>query len=178
VKLLALTLMTLSLVFTIAVIAQTPQSKSSVAVVVPEQTRNAMQIMRDGSQQITKGPAANFTGSAQVKPLVSAHYPSRATAGQVTFDPGSRSAWHTHPLGQALIVTEGAGWVQQWGGVVQQIRKGDVVWTPPGVKHWHGATPNTSMTHITVQEELGGKNVEWMEKVSDEQYHTEAQQPR
>jgi quercetin dioxygenase-like cupin family protein len=127
---------------------------------------------------MAKGAAANFTGSVQVEPLVSAHYPSRATAGQVTFDPGSRSAWHTHPLGQALIVTEGVGWVQQWGGVVQEIRKGDVVWTPPGVKHWHGATPNTSMTHITVQEEFGGKNVEWMEKVSDEQYHTEAQQPR
>ncbi len=93
------------------------------------------------------------------------------SGGKVTFEAGARSAWHTHPFGQILIVTEGTGWIQQWGGPIEEIRKGDVIWIPAGVKHWHGATPNTAMTHIAIQEELNGKAVEWMEQVTDEQYH-------
>src|SRR5713226_718735 len=118
----------------------------------------------------SKGPAEHFTGSVQIEPLFFAHDPSRTSGGKVTFEPGARSAWHTHPLGQILIVTDGTGWIQQWGGPIQEIRTGDVIWIPAGVKHWHGATPNTSMTHIAIQEQLNGKAVEWMEKVTDEQY--------
>jgi quercetin dioxygenase-like cupin family protein len=102
--------------------------------------------------------------------LFQANSPSRSSGAFVTFEPGARSAWHTHPLGQILIVTAGSGRVQRWGGPIEEIRPGDVVWTPPGQKHWHGASPRTAMTHIAVQEQVDGKNVEWMEKVSDEQY--------
>jgi len=105
-----------------------------------------------------------------LSPFFDAHDPSRATGGRVTFETGARTAWHTHPLGQTLIITAGTGWIQQWGGPIEEIREGDVVWIPPGIKHWHGATPRTAMTHIAIQELLNGKNVEWMEKVSDEQY--------
>ncbi|XAH26299.1 cupin domain-containing protein [Xylophilus sp. GW821-FHT01B05] len=129
-----------------------------------------MVLTRSGSQPSFKGPAQNFTGAVRVDPLFQPKEPSRTSAGAVTFEPGARSAWHTHPLGQTLIVTAGAGWVQQEGGEKQQIKPGDVVWTPPGVKHWHGATASNSMTHIAIQESLGGKNVEWMDKVTDEQY--------
>jgi quercetin dioxygenase-like cupin family protein len=129
-----------------------------------------MVIARAGSQASTKGPAQNFTGSVRVDPLFGVRAPSSASGGAVTFEPGARSAWHTHPMGQVLIVTAGAGRIQQWGGVVEQIRPGDVIWTPPGVKHWHGAAPTTAVTHIAIQESANGKNVEWMEKVSDEQY--------
>jgi 4-carboxymuconolactone decarboxylase len=130
-----------------------------------------MIVTRKGSQPSTAGPAQNFTGSVRVDPLFAAHEPpSRVSAAMVTFPPGARSAWHTHPLGQNLIVTAGAGWVQQEGGEKYEIRPGDVVWTPPGVKHWHGATATESLTHIAVQESLDGKNVEWMEKVTDQQY--------
>jgi quercetin dioxygenase-like cupin family protein len=106
----------------------------------------------------------------QIEPLFSAHDPSRVIGGSVTFQTGARTAWHTHPLGQILIVTAGVGWVAQWGGPVQEIREGDVVWIPAGVKHWHGATPNTAMTHIAILEESNGNSGEWLEKVSDEQY--------
>lgn len=116
------------------------------------------------------GPPENFTGTVRVEPLHAATAPSRVSAGRVTFEPGARSAWHTHPLGQTLIVTAGTGWVQQEGGPKEEIKAGDVIWTPPGVKHWHGATATSSMTHVAVQESLDGKVVEWMEKVSDEQY--------
>jgi quercetin dioxygenase-like cupin family protein len=102
--------------------------------------------------------------------LFNANPPSRRSGGRVTFEPGARSAWHTHPLGQTLVVTAGTGWIQQWGGPIQEIREGDVVWIPPGQKHWHGATPTTRMTHIAITEFLEAKNVEWMEQVSDEQY--------
>jgi len=129
-----------------------------------------MVIARAGSQASTKGPAQNFTGSVRVDPLFAARAPSAVSGGAVSFEPGARSAWHTHPMGQVLIVTAGAGRIQQWGGAVQQIRPGDVIWTPPGVKHWHGAAPTTAVTHIAIQESANGKNVEWMEKVSDEQY--------
>ncbi len=111
-----------------------------------------------------------MTGTVLVQPLFSANDRSRATGGKVTFEPGARTAWHTHPLGQTLIVTAGTGWIQQWGGPIEEIRQGDVVWIPPGTKHWHGATATTSITHIAIQEQLDGKTVEWMEKVGDEQY--------
>jgi len=122
------------------------------------------------SQKVIAGAADRFTGTVRVQSLFDAKEPSRSSGGEVTFQPGARSAWHTHPLGQILIVTDGVGWVQQWSGPVQVIRKGDVVWIPAGVKHWHGATPTTTMTHIAFQEQLDGTAVNWLEKVTDEQY--------
>jgi len=122
------------------------------------------------SQKVIAGAPNRFTGTVRVQALFDARELSRSSGGQVTFQPGARSAWHTHPLGQILIVTDGVGWVQQWGGPVQVIRKGDVAWIPAGVKHWHGATPATTMTHIAFQEQLDGKAVDWLEKVTDEQY--------
>jgi 4-carboxymuconolactone decarboxylase len=135
----------------------------------------AIVITRGGSQPSRQGPAENFTGSVRVDPLFPANEPSRTSGAYVTFEPGARAAWHTHPLGQTLIVTAGIGRVQRWGGPVEEIRPGDVVWIPPGLKHWHGASPTTGMTHIAIQEQVDGKNVEWMEKVSDEQYRTPVQ---
>jgi quercetin dioxygenase-like cupin family protein len=129
-----------------------------------------MDIKRSGSQPTGIGPAEYFTGTVCIDPLFQANAPARATGASVTFEPGARTAWHTHPLGQTLIVTSGCGWVQRWGGPVEEIHSGDVVWIPPGAKHWHGAAPTTAMTHIAIQEQLDGKAVDWMEKVSDEQY--------
>src|SRR3954452_7436993 len=129
-----------------------------------------MDIQRNGSKPSGKGPAEFFTGSVRIDPLIQTTAPARVGGAIVTFEPGARSAWHTHPLGQMLIVTAGCGLVQSWGGPVEVIRPGDVVWCPPGEKHWHGATATTAMTHIAILENLDGKNVEWMEKVSDEQY--------
>lgn len=129
-----------------------------------------MEIKRSGSQPSGKGPAEYFTGNVRIDPLFEAPDPARARGASVTFEPGARSAWHTHPLGQTLIVTSGFGWVQSEGGPKQEIRRGDVAWCPPNEKHWHGATPTTAMTHIAIQEPLDGKVVHWMEKVSDEQY--------
>jgi quercetin dioxygenase-like cupin family protein len=129
-----------------------------------------MEIKRCGSQPSVRGPADYFTGTVRIDPLFEAPEPARVRGASVTFEPGARSAWHTHPLGQTLIVTAGCGWTQCWGGPVEEIRPGDVIWCPPGVKHWHGATPMTAMTHIALQEALNGKVVEWMEKVGDEQY--------
>jgi len=137
---------------------------------VPQTPPSSIRITRSDSLQPKKASADYFTGAVQVQELFPADDPSRTSGGKVTFEPGARSAWHTHPLGQILIVTDGTGWVQQWGGPIEEIRKGDVIWIPPGVKHWHGATPTTAMTHIAIQEQLNGKAVEWMEKVSDEQY--------
>jgi len=134
------------------------------------ESSQAITVTRSGSQPSRQGPADNFTGSVRIDPLFNATAPSRTSGGRVTFEPGARTAWHTHPLGQTLIVTAGTGWVQEWGGPTQEIREGDVVWIPPGQKHWHGATPTSTMTHIAIQEFLEGKNVNWMEKVSDEQY--------
>jgi 4-carboxymuconolactone decarboxylase len=134
-------------------------------------SQSTMTVTRKGTQASSQGPAEYFTGSVRVDPLFPIHGPeSRVSAVTVTFQPGARSAWHTHPLGQALIVTGGVGWVQQLGGEKYEIRPGDVVWTPPGVEHWHGAPPNESLTHIALQETLDGKNVQWMEKVTDPQY--------
>jgi len=129
-----------------------------------------MDIKRAGSQPSTKGPADWFTGLVRIDPLFQATAPARATAAVVTFEPGARTAWHTHPLGQTLIVTGGCGRAQRWGGPVEEIRPGDVLWFPPGEKHWHGAAPITAMTHIAIQELLEGKAVDWMEKVSEQQY--------
>jgi quercetin dioxygenase-like cupin family protein len=129
-----------------------------------------MDIKRSGSQPSTKGPAEWFTGTVRIDPLFEAPEPARVHGASVTFEPGARTAWHTHPLGQHLIVTSGLGWTQCWGGPKEEIRPGDVIWCPPGVKHWHGATPTSAMTHIAIQEALNGKVVEWMEKVSEEQY--------
>ena len=129
-----------------------------------------MDIKRSGSQRSENGPAEYFTGTVRIDPLAQAAAPARVLAVSVTFESGARTAWHTHPLGQTLIVTSGRGWVQSEGGPKEEIRPGDVVWCPPGEKHWHGATPTTAMTHIAIVEQLDGKAVEWMEKVSDEQY--------
>jgi quercetin dioxygenase-like cupin family protein len=129
-----------------------------------------MDIKRSGSRPSGKGPAEYFTGNVRIDPLFEAPDPARVRGASVTFEPGARSAWHTHPLGQTLIVTSGCGWVQSEGAPKMEIRPGDVVWCPPKEKHWHGATPTTAMTHIAIQEQLDGKVVEWMEKVSDEQY--------
>jgi len=129
-----------------------------------------MEIKRTGSQPSGKGPAEYFTGAVRVDPLFQAAEPARAVGASVTFEPGARTAWHTHPLGQTLIVTSGRGWAQLWGGQREEIRPGDVVWFAPGEKHWHGATDTTAVTHIAIQERLDGKAVEWMEQVNDEQY--------
>ena len=129
-----------------------------------------MDIRRSGSQAQRKGPAEYFTGNVRIDPVFDAPDPARLRSAIVTFEPGARTAWHTHPLGQLLIVIEGTGWAQHWGGPVEEIRKGDVVWFPPGEKHWHGAAPSTSMTHIAIQEALNGSPVEWLEQVSDDQY--------
>ncbi len=129
-----------------------------------------MDIKRSGSRPSGKGPADYFTGSVRVDPLIEAKEPARVRGAHVTFEPGARTAWHTHPLGQTLIVTSGLGWVQRQGGPVEEIRPGDVVWFEPGEKHWHGATATTAMSHIAIQEALNGSAVAWMEKVSDEDY--------
>jgi quercetin dioxygenase-like cupin family protein len=130
-----------------------------------------MDITRIGSQASTKGPTDWFTGTVRIDPLFQANAPARAAGASVTFEPGARTAWHTHPLGQTLIVTSGCGWAQREGGPIEEIHPGDVVWFSPGEKHWHGATPKTAMTHFAIQEALDGKAVDWMEKVSEEQYH-------
>jgi quercetin dioxygenase-like cupin family protein len=129
-----------------------------------------MDIRRSGSQPSGKGTADYFTGTVRIDPLVEAPAPARVRAASVTFEPGARTAWHSHPLGQTLIVVSGCGRAQRWGGRVEEIRPGDVIWFPPGEKHWHGAGPTTAMTHIAVQEALDGKAAEWMEQVSDDQY--------
>jgi quercetin dioxygenase-like cupin family protein len=129
-----------------------------------------MDIKRSGSQPSVKGPAEYFTGTVRRDPLFQANDPARAFGASVTFEPGARTAWHTHPLGQTLIITYGCGWVQRWGGPVEIIRPGDVVSISPGEKHWHGATATTAMTHIAIQEKIDGRMVDWMEQVNDEQY--------
>ena len=156
-KLLAATAIALAL--TAPALAQEPQ---------------AIEIARSASQPSRQGPAENFTGAVRVDPLFGAKNPSRASGAYVTFERGARSAWHTHPLGQTLIVTAGSGRVQNWGGPIQEIRPGDVVRIPPGIKHWHGASPDSAMTHIAIQEHVDGKTVDWLEKVSDAQYDERA----
>jgi quercetin dioxygenase-like cupin family protein len=131
-----------------------------------------MEIRRIGSQPSRKGPFEYFTGTVRIDPLFEAADPARVAGASVTFEPGARTAWHTHPLGQTLIVTAGKGRVQRWGGQIEEISPADVVWFPPGEKHWHGASPTTAMTHIAIHERLDGKVVDWMEKVSDDQYQS------
>ena len=143
---------------------------AGVAFAQPIQGSTAMQIRRAGSVPSAKGPADYFTGTVRVDPMFPATAPSRVNGSHVTFEPGARSNWHTHPLGQTLVITSGLGWVQREGGPIEEMRPGDVILVPPGLKHWHGASPMTAMTHIAIQEALDGKAVEWMEKVSDEQY--------
>lgn len=141
-------------------------------IISRQAAQNSREIMitRNGSHPSFSGPADYFTGSVHVDLLFKAHDPSRTTGGRVTFEPGARTAWHAHPFGQHLIVLAGSGRVQRWDGPIEEIKAGDVVWFPPGLKHWHGAAPTVGMTHIAIQEELGGKSVDWLEKVSDEQY--------
>lgn len=129
-----------------------------------------MEIKRSGSQPSNKGPAEYFTGTVRIDPLFQVKDPARAAGNSVTFEPGARTAWHTHPLGQTLIVTAGCGRAQRLGGPIEEIRPGDVICFAPGEKHWHGAAPTTAMTHIAIQEQIDGKMVDWMEEVSDEQY--------
>jgi len=137
-----------------------------------------MEIKRVGMQSSAKGPADWFTGTVRIDPLFEAPEPARVRGASVTFEPGARTAWHTHPLGQTLIVTSGLGWAQRWSGPIEEIRSGDVVWFAPNEKHWHGATPTTAMTHIAIQEALNAKVVEWMEHVTDEIYLSGKQEGR
>ncbi len=129
-----------------------------------------MEIKRSGSQPSGKGPADYFTGQVRIDPLFNPPEPARIATAHVTFEPGARTAWHTHPLGQTLIVTAGCGWAQRAGGPVEEIRAGDVVWFPPGERHWHGATATTAMSHIALQERLDGETVKWLDHVTEEQY--------
>ncbi|HTD23536.1 MAG TPA: cupin domain-containing protein [Terriglobales bacterium] len=143
---------------------------SKIMLLVQPKEFQKMEIKRVGSQPSVKGPSEWFTGSVRIDPLFQAPDPAFVQGASVTFEPGARTAWHTHPLGQTLIVTSGCGWAQREGGPIEEIRPGDVVWFSPGEKHWHGATPATAMTHIAIQERLNGKVVDWMEQVSNEQY--------
>lgn len=143
----------------------------TLAMAAQAQTPAGQQIARAGSQASVAGPEQFFTGRVRVDPVWPANEHINASGGMVTFEPGARSAWHTHPAGQRLLVVSGVGLTQEWGKPVQEIRAGDTVWCPPNVKHWHGASPTTAMSHLAVTVNLNGKNVEWMEKVSDEQYH-------
>ena len=129
-----------------------------------------MRISRSGSQPSSKGPADYFTGTVRIDPLFQPEAPARAASASVTFEPGARTAWHTHPLGQTLHIASGVGRVQSWGGPVREVRAGDTVWISPGEKHWHGAAPDHGMEHIAMQEQQGGEVVQWLEPVSDEQY--------
>lgn len=142
--------------------------------VASSQASRPITITRSGSQPTLTGPPENFTGSARIVRLLRPNAPARTSVSNVTFEPGARTAWHTHPLGQILIVTAGTGWVQAWGRPVDEMREGDVLWTPPGVKHWHGATRTTGVTHLAIVENLPGSAVEWMEQVSDQQYRRES----
>lgn len=144
--------------------------RSQVISYSTHKQKSPMEIKKAGTQPSAKGPSDWFTGTVRIDPLFQANAPARAAGANVTFEPGARTAWHTHPLGQTLVVTSGFGWAQCEGEPIEELRPGDVVWFPPGVKHWHGASPTTAMTHIAIQEALDGKVVEWLEKVSDEQY--------
>jgi len=142
----------------------------SVVASQVSQRRITMEIKRSGTEASRKGPVDWFTGTVRIDPLFQAPEPARVSGGHVTFEPGARTAWHTHPLGQTLIITSGLGWVQREGGPIEEVRPGDVVWFPPGEKHWHGASASTAMTHIAIQESLNGKSGDWLEKVGDAQY--------
>lgn len=160
---LATAILTLSLLVTMSVF-------SGTAMAAEGSNNPQIAIMRADSLPSSKGPSTNFTGNVRVEPIFPANESAPYSASYVTFEPGARTAWHAHPAGQRLIITAGIGWVQQWGGPIVEVRTGDAVWIPPDVKHWHGASPTESMTHISLAGAVKGKNAEWMEKVSDEQY--------
>jgi quercetin dioxygenase-like cupin family protein len=151
-----------------AMLAAVPMSMADAATAGADEQR--MEISRAQTRPAAPGPAETFTGEVSVTPLFGTNDVRTSSSGRVAFRPCARSAWHTHPAGQTLIVTDGTGWVQQWGQDKQQLNAGDVVWTPPGVKHWHGATDSTALTHIAIQEHVNGSGVDWLEHVSDEQY--------
>jgi quercetin dioxygenase-like cupin family protein len=150
--------------------AATAQVAPPVAASLPSGVEAPLVVYRAGTNASVKAPRDFFTGEVRLDPLNTAKAPSRATTAYVTFAPGARTAWHAHPLGQTLVVTSGVGRVQRWGAPVEIIRPGDAVWIPPGVKHWHGAAPTTAMTHFAVTETLDGRNVDWLEPVTDDQY--------
>jgi quercetin dioxygenase-like cupin family protein len=156
------------LTFAASVLAFPAITRAQAAIIEGKEAK--MDIKRAGTTPSAKGPTDWFTGTVRIDSLFDRPPPARVGGASVTFEPGARTAWHTHPLGQTLIVTFGCGWVQRWGGPVEEIRPGDVVWFPPGEKHWHGATATTAMTHIAIQEKLDGKAVDWLEHVTDEQY--------
>jgi len=164
-KLIVASFLALSLL--VSASAQSNQASTVSAVVQDSQT---IKITRSGTLASQQGPAENFTGSVSIQFLEQARPPARTSSALVTFQPGARTAWHSHPLGQILIVTAGAGRVQRWGDAIDEIKQGDIVWIPPGQKHWHGASPTSSMSHIAIVEALDGKSADWMEKVSDAQY--------
>ena len=172
-KLLAATIMSLFLFA--SAFAQTNQPGTASGSGAPSTASSGdsqtIRITRSGSQPSAKGSVEYFTGAVRIDSRFQGSNPARVGGGIVTFEPGARTAWHTHPLGQTLIVTAGAGLIQQWGGPIQEMKQGDVVWIPPGVKHWHGATATTGMSHIAIAEALEGKAAHWMEKVGDEQYN-------
>lgn len=143
----------------------------SIRIYAKENNAMSQKVTKNGTQASIKGSDKFFTGDVRIDPLFPATSPSRTSGAYVTFEPGARSAWHTHPLGQTLVVTSGVGFTQEWSGPIVEIHPGDVITCPPGVKHWHGASPHIAMTHLSVVEELDGKNVEWLEKVTDEQYY-------
>jgi quercetin dioxygenase-like cupin family protein len=171
-KLLAATIISLSVLALASANADQPSatSRGGALQAASNGESQMINIKRSGSQPSAKGSVEYFTGAVRIDSRFQRSDPVRVGGGIVTFEPGARTAWHTHPLGQTLIVTAGAGLIQQWGGPIQEIKQGDVVWIPPGAKHWHGATATTGMTHIAIAEVLEGKAVHWMEKVSDEQY--------
>jgi quercetin dioxygenase-like cupin family protein len=154
----------------IALAALVPNAALAPTGYAQQQERPTVNIARAGSQPSNKGPADWFTGTVRIDPLFTSPAPARAAGATVTFEPGARTAWHTHPLGQTLVVVFGLGRVQRDGGPIEEIRPGDVVWIPPNVKHWHGASPTTAMTHIAIQEALDGTMVQWLEHVTDNQY--------
>ncbi|MBI5580161.1 MAG: cupin domain-containing protein [Deltaproteobacteria bacterium] len=158
-----------AMLFSISLLLSTGTFESQA--VAAEAIKKSQTISRAGSQLSVKGPAEYFTGNVRVDPLFPANDSAPFSSAYVTFEPGARSAWHIHPKGQHLLVTAGVGRTGEWEGKVDEIKAGDVIWCPPGVKHWHGASPTTAMTHIAITGTLDGKNVEWMEKVSDEQYN-------
>jgi 4-carboxymuconolactone decarboxylase len=166
-----------AVVLTSSLLTSGPAFAQTVSASDSHPGSQSIKVTRSGEQTFTQASAEHFTGSASVNRFLIESGSSHTSGAIVTFEPGSRTAWHSHPLGQTLIVTAGAGWVQQWGGQIQEIRPGDIVWIPPGIKHWHGATASTSMTHIGIQESLDGKSVEWMERVSDEQYRNPQSSP-
>jgi quercetin dioxygenase-like cupin family protein len=162
---------------TVSVLAVSVWSMTSAVAQTPS-TEPVIEISSAGSRTASPGAAANFTGRAQVEQLVPARGASRLSGGVVVFQPGARSAWHTHPLGQVLVITAGTGLVQQWGGPILTMKTGDVVWIPAGVKHWHGASPTSRVTQMSIQEVVDGKNVEWLEPVTDQQYSAESHKDR